>query len=531
MHVVPSDPLVSDDAKAVVETYRAVVPSVRKKKLDDPTANYGCGAAAADPVPDGEPIVVSLPPGPNFTVGSIPASSWRNPPETDATWKMNYLGLMWMKGLARRAAIDDQQQSLQALVDQAVKYYQQNPDPGTAVDGWDEGTALRRLESMNCLYALTQAEVLRPGMTSDANVLLSARYYGPPNFPVHNHGLMANLQLVRASVLLGVANWKSTAIRRLTDEAPQVFSSLGVSWEQSSSYQNVNALGWKLAADVLRESGETSAADNIMVTVAKAKTAWEWMTEPDGKIVQIGDSDEEPGATSTLTTPRNFRDDQTGWAIGRWSWTDPQAAYYSVRYGPARRAHGQHDRAGGVTYSVKGVRVLVNPGRFSNDRTENYNLYGLSPQSHNVALPDDPEVTNNGGSITAATITGPAHAYAVSDTMFGIAHTRDINVNRDTATMRVTDNFPAKDLWRQYWHLDPAWTVVSAPLNGTQLVFSHPSGRRLTITTTGRTSSIVQGITRPPAGWHFPEFGVRVWNNEIVLRSYGRASVTTFTVS
>ena len=151
-HVIGTDPVSIEDPAALLDLYR-VNPSSKKQLAADPTADAGCGAPAADPVPDGEPIVVSMPPAPAFTVGKINAASWRNPPSTDPTWQLNYLGLLWMKSLARRAAMDDQQQSLSALVDQVAAFHNQNPDPTTATWGWDEGTALRRLETESCLYA------------------------------------------------------------------------------------------------------------------------------------------------------------------------------------------------------------------------------------------------------------------------------------------------------------------------------------------------------------------------------------------
>jgi hypothetical protein len=175
--------------------------------------------------------------------------------------------------------------------------------------------------------------------------------------------------------------------------------------------------------------------------------------------------------------------------------------------------------------------VLVGPGRFSYDTTDNYHAYQVGPQSHNVAKPDKKQVTNNGGSVAGTLIRAPAHMWTIKDTMFGIAHSRGITVNRDTATMTVSDTFPASSLWRQSWHLDPQWTHVSGGSNSTTLVFSHPTGRRLTITTAGRVSSVLRGVTRPPAGWHFPRQGSRVWAYEIVIRSYGRSSTTSFTIS
>jgi hypothetical protein len=410
-----------------------------------------------------------------------------------------------------------------------MAFHRQNPDPGTATHGWDEGTALRRLETENCLYALTRSASLIPGMDRDARVLLGARYYGPPNFPIHNHGLMANLQLIRAADLIGRPAWKAAAIRRMTSEAPQAFSRIGTSWEQSSMYQQVNAGLWDQAANALESAGEAGAATSIRRTVAAAYAVFAWMTEPDGDIVQIGNSDQQAGRPRTTPIDRVLRDDPAGWVIGRWSWSDAATSYYTIRYGPRLRGHGHHDRAGGVTWTTRSVRVLVGPGRFSYDRANNYNAYQISPAGQNVAIPDGGRAGTGAASMAASTVQAPAHAWQVRDTVYGTSHTRGINVNRDAYRMVVSDSFPNKSLWRQHWHLDPAWTQTSG--TATRLTFSHPSGRRLTITTTGRVSGVILGQTRPPAGWHFPRFGVRDWAAEIIIRSYGTACTTTFVVS
>jgi hypothetical protein len=534
VHTVPIDPVSIDDPAALLNLYRA--GGKKAADADDPTANARCGTAAPDPVPDGEDIVVSLAPAPSFTVGKISAASWRKPPVTDPTWRLNYEGLMWMKSLARRAAIDDQQKSLDALIDQVVAFHAQNPDPNSNSYGWDEGTALRRLETENCLYALTKSEKLKQPMKNDVNVLFGFRYYGPPYAPVHNHGLMANLQIVRAGAQLGRDDWADRATDRIVTEAPQAFSSQGVSWEQSSGYQIVNAKLWDQAATTLTDwAGTDSAVASIRKTVAKAKTAFTWMTEPDGGIVQIGDSEEIDGvAADPAGAPRVFRDDQTGWIIGRWSWTDPKTTYYTVRYGPSRRAHGHHDRAGGVTFTTKGVRVLVGPGKFSYDKTSNYNAYQISPQGHNVPIPNAGRAGNGLSSVSASLVQSSAHAWNVKDTVYGtggLAHSRNVNVNRTSSRMTITDKFPNTYLWRQHWHLDSEWKLVSGGANSKTLVFSHPSGRKLTVTTTGAVSIVSKGVSRPPAGWHFPEFGEREAANEILMRANAKTFTTTFTVS
>ncbi|WP_436524810.1 hypothetical protein [Actinoplanes sp. HUAS TT8] len=525
-HVIPVDPSTYDALTTTGLSFGASAdPS-------DPTASAGCGSAAPNPVPDGEPIVVQIGSAAPFTVGQVSAATWRNPSVTDPSWRLDFQGLMWMKSLARRAAMDNQQESLATLVAQAVQFHKDDPDPGTNASGWDEGTALRRLESENCLYALTHADELVPGMASDAAVLLGKRYYGPPYAPVHNHGLMANLQLVRAGDLLGRADWKATAVKRLTSEAPQAFSKVGLSFEQASGYQGVNATLWGQAAAVLAASpGTATAAATLQKAVNAAWSAFAWETEPDGKIVQIGDSEESTGRAAN-STARTLRDDQTGTIIGRWSWTDKLTSYYTVRYGPPRRAHGQEDRAGGVTWSTLGARVLVGPGKYTYDKNSAWYTWQVGPASHNVAVPNGGVVkSGKTAKVKASKVQSSAHAWTITDDVYNTPHTRNVNVSRDAHRMQVSDVFPKSTLWRQHWHLAPGWTLVSGKVNGTTLTFKHTSGRRLTVTTTGRVSGIVKGQTSPINGWHFPTFGTKTAAIDIVIRSYNRkATVTTFTV-
>jgi hypothetical protein len=482
-------------------------------------------------VPDGRPIEVSMPPVPAFTVGGIPASWWRNTPSADPLWKLQFLGMMWVRPLAVRAARDGQLESLAALTQQVVTFHEQSSDPGTSAYGWDEGTAMRRLETQNCLYEMTGSAALKAGMNANAAVLLGTRYYGPPYAPVHNHGLMANLQLFRAGTLLNKVAWRETAAERLASEAPQAFSRLGTAFEQASAYQSTNANLWSQAADVLEEGPDAQwAAARIRIPVTKARTVFHWMTEPDGKIVQVGDSDLVNGTRTTSVTPGAFRDDQTGWAIGRWSFTDRETSYYTVRYGPPRRAHGHNDRAGGVTWSTKGVRVLIGPGRYTSDLKSPFHAYQIGPQGQNVAIPDSRAAGNGAATVTASRIQAATHDWTITDQVYGISHTRGINANRDVPGLTVSDSFTGSTVARQYWHLDPAWTHVSGGSNDTELVFDHPTGRRLTVKTNGRVSSVLRGVDQPVQGYSFPQYGVRNPAYEVVIRSSGSVT-TTFTVS
>ena len=127
-------------------------------------AGGGCGPASDTPVTDDGDLSVTLSPAPPFTVGAVPAAAWRETPVTDPGWQRVFRGFMWMPALAKRAAADHQQVALAKIVDQALAFYTDDPDPGTSADGWDEGTSMRRLTALNCLFQLTADERVAKAM-------------------------------------------------------------------------------------------------------------------------------------------------------------------------------------------------------------------------------------------------------------------------------------------------------------------------------------------------------------------------------
>jgi Heparinase II/III-like protein len=486
-----------------------------------------CPPASPDPVPDGQPIVVELPPADPFTVGQIPAAVWRNPWVADPTWRVWFESLRWLMPLARRAQQDGQRQSLATIIDQVIAFQVQNPDPGVPLYGWDEGTAQRRLETLNCLYSLTHDAALIPSMKANVAVQLGSRYYGPPYHPVHNHGLMANIRMYRAGQLLGISSWIDKAVYRMGHEAPLAFSGKGFTWEQSSHYQKYLIDLWNAAAATL---GSGSVVDTILANTTRGRGVFRWLTEPDGRIVQLGDAAKIPGLPGSSSLP-TLRDDAAGYVIGRWSWSDPKTSYYTLRYGPPLRAHGHQDRAG-VTWTTAGARVLVGPGYYTT-AANRWRDYQRGPQGQNVATVANGTLrTGVSVGLVTANVGASAHGYQMSDALYGYTHRRYVNVSNPLRTLKVTDTFPSGTGWvRQYWHLDSAWTIVSKSPDGRRLVFAHPSGRRLTITSTGALYWLVRGSTSPVAGWNFPEFGKRVAGYQVVFKTSSTRIDTVFVVS
>ena len=495
----------------------------------------GCRPASSAPVLDDEPIVVKLGAAPAFTVGELPTSWWKTPPVADPSWQLALRGFSWVQPLAQRAFEDGQYRALSSLMYQVIRFNSENPDTGTSLYGWDEGTALRRLETINCLYWLARSAGLSYGhlkgsMADNVSVQFGSRYYGPPYRAVHNHGLMANLRVLRAGVLRGMSSWRTAAMNRMAAEASQAWSSRGISWEQSSTYHKANVELWDAAAAAIQAQVPTSTAPATMrAYTRRAKVIAQWMTEPDGNLVKIGDSDDEAG----ILNPRNYatalRDDQAGWVVGRWSWSDPSTTYYTLRYGPPLRAHGHQDRPC-VTFTTKGVRVLVGVGRYTYDKTSPWHLWQSSPAGQNCSYTDGPISTSRSVSIVGSKVQSTAHAWSTSDMLFdGRTHTRTVNVNGSTHTMRLIDRYTGRGTHRQTYHIDPAWQLVSRSTQ--EIRFSHPEGRTLRIRTSGAVSSVVRGLTSPIAGWVFPRRGVRTPAYQIFLRSNTTVLDTTISVT
>lgn len=488
-----------------------------------------CAVPAADPVRDGERIVVRLPPGGPFDVATLGPKFWKNPQVADPTWRLYLYSLRWMGPLVARAEKDQQQEASKRLIDAVLRFYVDHPDTGKAVLGWDEGGSLRRLETLNCLYRMTSDKRLFRPMATEANVLFGPRYYGPPRHPVHNHGLMANLRLVEAGAHAGRPDWSKAAGERIRREAGLAFTPKGTSYEQSTGYQSINAELWHQAARTLTElDPKDPVIPTIRATVARARSVSEWVTEPDGGVVQIGDTKRDGGSPASHRSERQFRDDQAGLIVGRWSWKDPNTTYYTVRYGPPRRAHGQPDKAS-VTWTAAGTRVLVGSGYFSYEAGNPYAEYQKTPQSSNVAIPAAGKLNTAADATVTRTIQRSTRdRWWLLDSVYGRKHARAVDVDHSARLLTVSDVFAGRGSADQFWHLDPSWQVVSAPVGGKVMRYRNKAGQVLEIRTTGVLASAHRGSTRPVAGWNFPAPKQRAANWQLRVRWNAGTVRTTF---
>lgn len=501
--------------------------------LNAPTTGY-CADTPPVPYAGGDPpVTVHMPPGPDWTIGTAPPDWWRNPPTPDPVWQLAYRALLWLQPAAYAAATAGDDPATATVTAQAAAFYRQDPDPGTPAGstaaanaaGWDEGTSLRRLTTLNCLYPLHRDPALVPLMAAEVAVQVCPRYYGPPCHPTHNHGLMANTAIYRAGALTGNKAWQDRAAARMAAEAPGFFDRYGLAREQSSAYQGTDTRMWAAAAALIRPAHPTyAAAIDPILTGARAATRW--LTEPDGRTVQVGGSTTDgPGPTTPAVTGHALVDDGYGWAVGRWSWTDPDSPFYAVRYGPPTAFHGTPDRPG-VTWTDWGARVLVEPGTYGSLPGDPYVTYQAAPTSQNVAVPATGAQRNTPVTRRASVIRSTSHAYTFTDSQWPARpHTRYVAVygaGIPRHRLLVRDTFTddprqpaAGNVIRQWWHLDPAWTLASRTVHGA--VF-RAGPRTLTVASTGLVSSIQRGLTSPARGWHFPRAGTATPAYELCLR-------------
>lgn len=496
-----------------------------------------CAGLPAVPVRDGKPVIVQLKPAKAFDVAKLNATSWSRPPVSDPTWQLMYYSLRWMGPLVRSAVEKKQPATLNMLITQAARFYALNPDRGLSRLGWDEGSSLRRLEALNCLYRMTKDKRLIPGMTTEVNLQFGPRYYGPPKYMAHNHGLMANERIVVAGQLLGKPAWIAKASARMRTESAMAFTPTGTSYEQSAMYHDVVLQMWSAAAATLAGiNPKDPAVPRIRAVLRRATNVSQWLTEPDGRFVQYGDTSLVRGRPApTRAGAGVLRDDRAGILVGRWSWKDPKTTYYSVRYGPARLAHGHHDKSA-ITWTTAGSRVLVGSGYFGSDGGSPYVAYHRRAGAANVAVPVGATARATPAKLTRAIVRGTRHRWSVADTVFGRNHGRAIDVDHPSRTLTVSDAFAGRVTADQFWHLDPSWTLVSArptARSRTQVMrFRNTvTGRTLTVRTTGVVVSALRGSNRPVAGWNFPHTYQKVANWELRVRWTGGTVRTTFRVT
>ena len=157
--------------------------------------------------------------------------------------------------------------------------------------------------------------------------------------------------------------------------------------EQATLYENFVYTLWQTALPALAACGY-QLPGWITARIAKLPAFLGSATEPDGDLVQIGDSYVERPAD---VGPRHALVSvypQAGYVFGRSGWT-PAASFYSLRFGPGREIHGHNDHMG-LTYYARGRDLIVDAGHDGYAATP-YRTWLQSPEAAStLVLPGVP---------------------------------------------------------------------------------------------------------------------------------------------
>ncbi len=448
-------------------------------------------------------FVVVDPYGYSFDQSVLTAAAWQHPLPPDAVKQLAVYGLSWAGALVTLAQRTGDTALQESIVFGAAATLAWWPDTGSRIDHvWNEGANLRRQQSLNCLYGLTQDTRLVPVMEAVASANMDPlRYYGPPAHPAHNHGLMANMALLDAADLLGRPAWATFALARIDAAVDGSFTPAGLSVEQSSAYDDAIVAAWGESSTLLRASGAAAriaVAGHIERVLVRARGALQQLAQPDGVPVPFGDAQAPPLALVPSATTR-FVDTRAGVLTGRWSWTG-QTDFYAARFGSARRMHGHEDRMSFVWWAGRRP-VVVDPG-FLTGAPGATRTWTISQAAHSVPVVRGrlfvPAAVI---SLSQRTATGLVDRFVLTGSPYGVRQTRTVVVDSRRHSVRVTDVAPVGV--NEVFALASRWRLESISSTRTRATFVDGSSARLLLSTTGRIAIVVRGGPGLSGGWLF----------------------------
>jgi len=343
----------------------------------------------------------------------------------------------------------------------------------------------------------------------------TVNYYAAHWMGAWNHGLLQDIKLLRIGCAYPPAafggaalRWRRTAVAQLTaafgpNRLGPAIDAQGAVNEQATLYADFVYNLWQTALPQLAACGYRLPGW-ITARIAKLPAFIGAATEPDGDLVQIGDTYVERPAVSPPggSLVAVYR---AGYIFGRSGWT-PAASFYSLRFGPGRQVHG-HDDHLGLTYYARGRNLIVDAGHTGYENTP-YRAWLRSPEAAStLVLPGVPFAGAAATSLVADTIGRYGQFYELDDTAFGgDPRYRSVYVSQRPDLIVVFDRASGAPSYQQLWHLDPALRVTS--LSRAAAVASAPgtSLSLLQVRLPGQvippgSTQVIRGQTNPYQGW------------------------------
>lgn len=456
--------------------------------------------AVADEIMDGR---LAIAPWPAVTVdphrdGDI---NWRINPFRHPTWVADFQSGGWIEMLVSGYLAGGREAPAYRARAKAI------------TQGWLNGVPLsiRDPQTLVCISEAFPGQSWIQGHIPPSVDYLAAHWDG-----AWNHGLQQDLKLLRISCGYpaqafggAVLGWRRTAVAQMTAAfepnplGPSI-DAQGAINEQATLYENyVLGLWWHQGLPLLAACGYRLPSW-IMARIARAPAFLAHATEPDGDLVQIGDTYVEQPRTSPRQ-PNLVAVYPAGYVFGRSGW-NAGASFYSLRFGPGRQVHG-HDDHMGLTYYDRGRDLIVNAGHTGYENTP-YRAYLQSPQASSVlVMPGVPFDKLAPTSLVSEKIGASGQFYEFFDTAFsGDPRYRSVYVSQRPGLVLVFDRARGAGEYQQLWHLDPALRVTK--LSRSYVIASAPGSELLLrrIPLPGQviprgSTQVIRGQVHPYQGW------------------------------
>ncbi len=288
--------------------------------------------------------------------------------------------------------------------------------------------------------------------------------------------------------------------------------------------------------------------------IAEVATFLALATQPDGKLVQIGDT-YAVGPRDRAGTPLRFAATRgasgtppqqrigvydAGYVFGRSGWgtarTFGDMSFYSLRFGPGTQIHGHADHMG-LTYYARGRDLIVDSGH-DGYAGGPYRNYLLSPEAAStLVMPGVPFDASAATSLVSQDIGAAAQFYEFTDDAFGgYVRDRSVYVSQDPDFIVVFDRAAGAGTYQQLWHLGPslrvttvraAYAVATAP--GAELEIRQVALPGQVIP--AGSTRVVRGQASPYQGWVSTAQNQRTPAPVVTMTRYGTsASILTVIV-
>lgn len=435
-----------------------------------------------------------------------------------------------------------------------------------AVSHHDETTA-QRLIQLTCLLLRLE------GLISDedfrwlyslaletARMLASDAFHSSGN----NHGMFQDLALMQFAVMCDLIEMDerlgffSTATTRLYAYFSTSFTADGVHVENTPTYHLMVAKHVHGVLEILSKIGHEHA-EYYGSLLSKAAEYATHALMPNGMYPPISDTTQQlessaarqnifgsqefvyaasagkegvPPATRTLVLP------ESGYAIYRSSWTDPDAtfAFFSAAY---NADYHKHSDDLSLFLRSKGVDLLSEAGAYGYDYKDPLTKFAYSSFAHNCLVVDGSSLPRTDTSSHLTRLeqndfrADGFHVTGSTKRLKDTVHTREVEIREPSGIpeIDIVDSVESSGIhaYEILWNLGPE---VETVVHGQGFELFHGGRKVMDLhfeADVATTVSVHRGETKPKfLGWRFPRFGTAVAATAVRIRFKGnRATIKT----